>query len=433
MRMCIVGNGPSAREYRKEIDKCDFVVRLNAFPPGKFGRKWNAWASSFSPWSHMQPEAIRYKLFDLMPKNLQVWVIGSPPAKWGYAQYRAGNKSIKLSPPGWTPMTFSARNVGVEIGRWTGAYIRTVDRSRRFSPSTGFQVLAYALTLQPKELIVVGFDAIAEGQPGWGDAWNPRFGPAASVGHNFPVEKRVMQEWLKTRSFCGRSFRRTKPTWWRLKKHVPMPVVRAVRQETESGFQYDMQLKAANGWPSIGVFSVTPGGEVTIFVRKQFRGRHLSATLVHAGTRAIEADAPKLAITAFIPPDHPSAQRAFERAGWLGRRKKAKGQRPRVLVKRNGKTFIKYTPDSRFWRAAGKRAKKARKKRRPRGYLGRRMWKIRETDARRKKIGVRVVEPRPLPGRTKHKRGVPQRVYAVGHHERIRQKVSRTQRKKRRA
>ena len=431
MRMCIVGNGPSAKEYAREIDTCDFVVRMNAWPPGMFGKKWDVWASSFSPWSHMQPEAIRYKLFDIMPKNLQTWFIGSPQSKWGYVKYKKGSKTVTFSPPGWKPRAMPCSSIGPDIGRWIKSYINTLGNSRRFGPSTGLQVLGYALTRQPDELVLVGFDATAEGKPGWGDAWNPRFGPAASVGHSFATEKRAIQEWLKTRRFCGRAFPKTRPLWWRLKKYVPMPVVRAVRTSAKNGVSFDIQLQQDAKWTHIGRFSVAADGEVSIFMEEPWRGKHLSADLVFAGTKAIENAAPRLNLKAYVALAHATAQRAFERAGWLGRDRKKGGQRPRRLVKRGGATFIKYMPDPRFWRAAGQRRPKSRNRRREFGRRARGLPWMNATRQHGTPKTVAVPSANFMPGRHRHSAGAPERVSLPGTHARVRAKAAAAQKKKR--
>jgi len=429
MRMCIVGNGPSAVEYAKEIDTCDFVVRMNSWPVGLMGRKWNAWASSFSPWSHMQPEAIRHKLFDAMPKNLRVWVIGKPKSKWGYVKYRKGSPTITFSPPGWKPLSFPYDTIGVKIGRWLSGYLRRKRGGRRAGPSTGFQTLGHALTKQPSELVLVGFDAIAEGKPGWGDSWNPMFGPGASVGHNFANEKKEIQHWLKTREFCGRKFPKTRPLWWRLKKHIPPPVVRATLVSSNGGFIFDIELKRSSKWTKIGVFRAHKDGNVALTLEPQWRGKHLGSWAVRAGSEATTAKLGRVRLTARIKEADAAARRAFERAGYVGR--KSKSNRALVYVTHHGTQYIQYRQDERYFLVSKRRERPRR--RHARGSIRARMAQVKRTDTSRRKSGVRVVAPAYQPGRTQHRGGVPQRVYAPGGHEQRRQRASKAQKQRRRA
>jgi RimJ/RimL family protein N-acetyltransferase len=359
MRMCIVGNGPSAKEYAREIDTCDFVVRLNSWPPNTMGTKWSAWASSFSPWGHMQAEAIRYKLFDVMPKNLRVWCIGTPQKKWGYVSL--GKGTMRFAPPGWKPKVLPCERIGVDIGRWTGNHIRSLDRSHKFSPSTGFQVLGYALTRRPDELVLVGFDAIAEGKPGWGDSWNWMFGPAASVRHNYPVQKRCIEQWLKTRTFCGKSFPKTRPLWWRLKKHVPPPEYRAIRVPTDKGASFAIEMSDNGGaWVKMGAVSGQSDGAMHITLDEEYRGKHLSAAVLRCGSRAVNGVWPKLLLKGYVDPGNAPARRCFERAGYIAYVRK--GTRPLRIVTRGGKKVIEYIIE----RFGGSSKKK--KRRRPRRY-----------------------------------------------------------------
>lgn len=184
-------------------------------------------------------------------------------------------------------------------------------------------------------------------------------------------------------------------------------------------------------WPRIGEFRVAASGEVTIVMNEAWRGKHLSADLVHAGTKAIEADAPKLSIAAYVGVKNTKAQRAFERAGWLGRTNKPRGQRPLRTVTRGGKTFIKYLPDPRFWRAAGKRVSKSRGRNPGRRWHGRgRMHRTpgAQVHAGPKRIAVSV--PTQTPGRHQRTAGTPQRVYPAGGH-RSRKQAARSLRRRR--
>jgi len=428
MRMVIVGNGPSAVEYAKEIDKCDFVVRMNSWPVGLMGRKWNAWASSFSPWSHMQPEAIRHKLFDIMPKNLVAWVIGKPKSKWGYVRYKKGRPKVTFSPQGWKPISLSYETIGLTVGRWLSGYLRRMPGGRRVGPSTGFQTLGHALKKGPNELVLVGFDAIAEGKPGWGDSWNPMFGPGASVGHNFANEKKCIQHWLKTREFCGTKFPKTRPIWWRLKKHTPPPSVRATLLKESGGFIFNIELQRGNKWTRIGVFRAHKDGNVALTLEPQWRGKHLGSWAVRAGSEATTAKLGRLRLTARIKEEDAAARRAFERAGYVGR--KSKSNRALVYVTHHGTRYIHYRQDERYFLVSKRRGRPRR--RHARGSIRAKLSQVKKLDANRKKAGVCVVEPAYQPGRTQRKGGVPQRVYVPGNHGRRRQEASAAQKRRRR-
>lgn len=210
----VVGNGPSAPQYADAIDACEVVVRCNAFPPDEAGKKWDVWYSAFFGLGLDHQKVL--KMFDHPNRAKWIWMPGSidpkacpfHPERFSFiSRQRIGEIALltnKLSkvPRGHHPQT---------------------GKIRPIQPTSGMFAIDMALTMQPKTLIIVGFDAKSFGAPGWSHygshpaPWAPERPSASGGKHDYELQTAMQEKWLATREFYGRKYPDTEPQWWRLK------------------------------------------------------------------------------------------------------------------------------------------------------------------------------------------------------------------------
>jgi len=206
-RWCVVGNGPSAIEHADRIDRCDVVIRCNAFPlDGRAGDRWHVWASYFDATICMC--AVRAGLVSHVPSVLWFTLPGNrtPAPDWRAVKGFAGPNREVLQVPRETWDLESAKLTAANDRKWV-------------SPTTGFTAVHMALERAPAELVIVGFDATEPGKPGWGE-WSdaqPRW-PGPPKDHDLAAEKELLARWAEERVFCGLPFPKTRPTWLKLKR-----------------------------------------------------------------------------------------------------------------------------------------------------------------------------------------------------------------------
>jgi hypothetical protein len=198
LRVCVVGNGPSAEGNGEAIDGHDFVVRTSIFPLALrgAGTKLNAWCWNGAPKTCP-------KRMSVPPGRYETWLSVHTSYRKLYKQFlRHANRLARKHGPlrVMSERTWIAMRAAV-----------------RCHPSTGFAAVAYALEhLRPKTLTLYGFDATRKGAPGWGDArktipW--RVAKAGHVcGHNLLLEKQLLYRLMKRGEWFGMRCK-TKVVW----------------------------------------------------------------------------------------------------------------------------------------------------------------------------------------------------------------------------
>ncbi len=177
-RVAVVGNGPSAGKYGREIDDADFVVRCSWFTvvgAEGAGEKLDAWA-----WlgHHLfmdemkSPPSGEYECWATLPLSRC-----NPPHK-----EHCGNVLNVLA--------WAGRRVVRQTTEEDWAAQAAAIQS---APSTGFTAVDMAISSVPNitKLVLYGFDATVPDSPGWNDArpycqWPPE------CPHDFAAEKREL-------------------------------------------------------------------------------------------------------------------------------------------------------------------------------------------------------------------------------------------------
>jgi len=161
MKICVAGNGPTAKGLGKEIDACDCVVRTKA-------------------WWHYGAEHAGQRV------DAVAW-FGTQQEEWFALNSRAGVPQCEhwLS---WCPRQFQECPPGFARGELFFRYItfdlpvaqlgnhqwlRLCNHLGRH-PSTGIVAVMMALARWPTcELVLAGFDATIPGEPTYHDARHP--------------------------------------------------------------------------------------------------------------------------------------------------------------------------------------------------------------------------------------------------------------------
>ncbi len=167
--MCIVGNGPSAEGRGREIDGCDFVVRVNAwwrYAAEDAGSRIDAVA-----WFGADQD-----LWSRAPKlaceHWRTWCLEQYESVPGRREYfdkvAAGRKVYPLCDADW----------------------KAVHDYLHRHPSTGFIAIAMAINRWPHcELYLYGFDSTTPDRPNY---WDARGRPGSSTPHDMVREKRAI-------------------------------------------------------------------------------------------------------------------------------------------------------------------------------------------------------------------------------------------------
>lgn len=196
VRVCIVGQGPSAEGKGAEIDACDFVVRIKAFweyGAGDTGRSVDAIAT-YGDWNGWRP----------MPDWVQ-------PKEYWFTQCPSQVEQHEMTQE--RGHSLAHHRLSFIVKQADGAAIRwlTDKRWKRLCevvgshPSTGFVAVAMAMwILAPAQLLLVGFDSVDPDLPNFWDARHAT--TQSSIAHNMASEKKRLRElvtrwtWLGTRT-----------------------------------------------------------------------------------------------------------------------------------------------------------------------------------------------------------------------------------------
>jgi len=196
MRVCIVGNGPSAEGKGREIDACDFVVRMKAYwahGAADAGTKTNAvaWFGYHGAWQG----TAHIGLCSGVPLTVEHWMTHSP------------FQLIRASVTGRKRMAFFIQQAGMSPVRWLPHLLwrpmfRHLDER---DPSTGFVTVGMAIHLFPEcDLVLYGFDSTHPELPNYCDARCNVIDPV----HNMLLEKKAILElangqWLGRPTACS--------------------------------------------------------------------------------------------------------------------------------------------------------------------------------------------------------------------------------------
>lgn len=176
MKLCIVGQGPTAKGHGKEIDACDKVVRIKTWwhaGATDTGSKWDVHAHYGDGFWDDRPEF-----------HGEHW--------WTQTMCQ-----VRRNPAGWSRLSFVANRARYEPVRfapdalWDAAFARLQRH-----PSTGFMVVAMAMEIvEPSELVLFGFDGTTPDEPRmYNDARGGRVDTKCS--HDLLAEKRAIAEIL---------------------------------------------------------------------------------------------------------------------------------------------------------------------------------------------------------------------------------------------
>lgn len=204
MRVCVVGNGPSAIEHAADIDACDFVVRMCGWwrsRPGDSGKRLDAYAWFGTQWQMEIPDPWRTVSF-------QHWFTLPPsrcnPPNSGHCGFWQNVVDMAcLRPTFWIPERQWRREAAYLAVESKQDWIET-------PPSTGFTAIDMALHLfAPDELVLYGFDATVASARGWGDN-NPHW--SDNGPHDLLAEKRLLHRLAMAGEWLGKQ-RQTKVVW----------------------------------------------------------------------------------------------------------------------------------------------------------------------------------------------------------------------------
>lgn len=194
MKLCIVGQGPSAKGRGREIDACDFVVRMKAFwayGAEDAGDKISAWA--WYGYAGPKGDAVpKEAIASRVPGGTEHWFthcrqqvidnLKTHPARFDDAIYASGGDPFHQLPD----------------DLW-GRAEQYLDRH----PSTGFVAICMALDRFPDaELVLYGFDSITPARPNF---WDARGGVRheGKLPHRVDLEKRAIAE-IRDGTWLGR-------------------------------------------------------------------------------------------------------------------------------------------------------------------------------------------------------------------------------------
>lgn len=171
MKLCVVGNGPSAKGHGAEIDACDFVVRIKAW--------WENGAED----AGSRCDALAH--YGLCPGGS---VLPRPTGEHWITQTVA---HIEGHDDGWDRLDYINRVANHRPIRWltTEAWWR-LQRHIKSDPTTGIIAVFIGLIVaQPAELLLYGFDSTTTDRPNF---WDARETTERKSPHDVLAEKRII-------------------------------------------------------------------------------------------------------------------------------------------------------------------------------------------------------------------------------------------------
>ena len=188
MKLCIVGLGPSAKGRGREIDACDFVVRMKAFwrcGAEDAGTKINAWA--YYGYTGSSGDGVpKEDIVHHVPRGTEHWFTHCRQQVQEHAathQERLDNARLAAG--------------GDPFHQLPGYLWLRAKRHLNRDPSTGFVAVCMALEYFTAELVLYGFDSTTTDKPNY---WDARGGVTEAeldnLPHHMDVEKRAIAEIL---------------------------------------------------------------------------------------------------------------------------------------------------------------------------------------------------------------------------------------------
>jgi hypothetical protein len=178
MKLCVVGNGSSARGQGTIIDACDFVVRIKAW--------WQNGAAD----SGSRCDALAHYGWGgggLTEFTREHWITQTVDQVQGHDD-------------GWGRLGYVNRVANHRPIRWlTKQAWLSLETHLGSHPSTGIVAVAMALSvMKPTELVVYGFDSTTPGKPNFADARGNVLSEEylAAPAHDHLAEKRAMADLL---------------------------------------------------------------------------------------------------------------------------------------------------------------------------------------------------------------------------------------------
>lgn len=179
VRICIVGQGPTAEGHGAEIDACDIVVRLKNYwrcGADNAGGKVDVVAHYGDGWANPPKAAgMAEQWFTQTPRQLQL------KGKEGELRLRLLVEHLHLGTMRWATEELWCKVAGYLWGQ---------------HPSTGMMAVAMALDLHPDcELVLYGYDSTTPDKPNF---WDAKQLTEKKAPHDVLAEKRAIAEIL-----CG--------------------------------------------------------------------------------------------------------------------------------------------------------------------------------------------------------------------------------------
>jgi len=197
MKIGIVANGPSGSNCGKEIDACDFVVRMQRWGstgPLNSGRRVSAIAgmnsyteipedlkndSSWEFWATIPVEYAKFPADDWNPLDVK-WIVETNKLR----------RPIKFA-------SFKSINKAVD-------YLRLNLITKKEARITmGIACLVMAVDLKPEEIQIWGYDKVFYNTPGSQYAQCPDQDDQEKSIHDFPAEKKLIAEFADKGLWLG--------------------------------------------------------------------------------------------------------------------------------------------------------------------------------------------------------------------------------------
>lgn len=174
MRVCVVGQGPSAHGKGKAIDACDFVVRLRAF--------WRTAADDAGEKISAHAVFDGRGILDVPPLACERWFTHCPEQVFG--AHDVGRIRLRAF----------VENARFRVCRMmTDMLWAKLVEYLSAHPSTGMAAASMAIEAFPGcELVLYGFDSTTPDRPNYWDARNAKVYEV--FPHNMLAEKRALAE-----------------------------------------------------------------------------------------------------------------------------------------------------------------------------------------------------------------------------------------------
>ena len=219
--VAIVANGPSGTDQGASIDRCDFVIRMNAWiteGPKNAGSKISA-LCGFCDGNHIvsKGKTNGVEVPDWLKKRRD-WELWCPIAAEGFLA-----EPTRENVGDWRWLLRTADGRPIRLNREITAqkvitYLKTLSNRFKY-PSLGMACLSLVMDLTPKELHIWGYDSTKAGLPTYNLAqvelnWD-------CLWHDFVAEKRIIAELADKKLWLGKPST-VKLVWHNRPKECPV-------------------------------------------------------------------------------------------------------------------------------------------------------------------------------------------------------------------